>query len=139
MFLSYGSEYKLIFYIGMVYGIVGSCLNPQCLFLSFPMMILALGISISESDLLESWFGKEKATSFLITTLIRIACMLVAFIVSSTDLGFVNLLNLTGSLLGATLTFVFPVGFGLRRSCSSSTTSNGHSVSRRPTRSACTS
>jgi hypothetical protein len=73
------------------------------------MMILALGIGIAESDFMIDLLGKERSTSYWVGCLIRILCMMISSGVSASDLGFVNLLNLTGSLLGATLTFIFPV------------------------------
>jgi hypothetical protein len=75
------------------------------------MQILALGITISDSKWLMKWIGKERSHAFWCTTLIRILCMMVATAVSASNLGFVNLLNLTGSWLGLMLNFVFPVNF----------------------------
>ena len=76
------------------------------------MMIFALGISISDSNLAKNLLGGEKASSYVVTTFIRVICTAVSCCLSAIDIGFVNLLNLTGSLLGATLTFIFPVTDG---------------------------
>ena len=73
------------------------------------MMIFAVGISLAESDLFTGILGKERAGSYWVTTIIRTTCIALACTISAFDIGFVNFLNISGSFLGVSLTFIFPV------------------------------
>lgn len=89
------------------------------------MMIFTVGISTVESDFFIGLVGRERATSYLVTTTLRVALTALACFIGAFDIGFVDFLNLTGSILGVFLTFVFPVAPELTRSYSSSGTSRG--------------
>lgn len=87
--------------------------NTQGIFISFPMFLFPISLSLMSSDLGRKIFGEDGMTTQWKYTLVRCLLCVLCFFFAMTGINIMDVISVAGAVFNSFSAIVFPVGVEL--------------------------